>query len=350
MPTISAVPTNIITGFLGVGKTTAILHLLQHKPQGERWAVLVNEFGEIGIDGSLFTGQNHHSPSEVFVKEVPGGCMCCTAGLPMQIALNQLLKRARPDRLLLEPTGLGHPKEVLQVLNAEYYRDVIKLQRSIALVDARKLHDVRYTENDTFNQQLDIADLIVGNKQDLYEPGDQALLSSYIQQRKGRVGECINGSINGSINSTVAIEYVSHGKIDPAWLQGQTHYSLAVSDSSDHHHTHSAVNLDMPELPACGYLKIENKGEGFKSIGWRFSSEYMFDRAAIFSWFNGLQVERLKAVLITPDGIFAYNLAEGVLTEMDLDDLMESRIEIIAEQLEEGWHHELLQLSTKAAF
>jgi len=112
---INAVPTNIVTGFLGVGKTTTILHLLKSKPAGERWAVLVNEFGEIGIDGSLIQGQ-HSKEMGVYIREVPGGCMCCTAGLPMQIALNQLLVSSRPDRLLIEPTGLGHPKEVLQTL------------------------------------------------------------------------------------------------------------------------------------------------------------------------------------------------------------------------------------------
>ena len=68
---IEAVPTNIITGFLGAGKTTAILHLLKSKPENERWAVLVNEFGEIGIDGSLFSGQ-HNENSGVFVGNVNG--------------------------------------------------------------------------------------------------------------------------------------------------------------------------------------------------------------------------------------------------------------------------------------
>ena len=73
---IQAVPTNVITGFLGVGKTTAILHLLTHKPSDERWAVLVNEFGEIGVDGSLFEGRSSNEKG-VFIREVPGGCMLC---------------------------------------------------------------------------------------------------------------------------------------------------------------------------------------------------------------------------------------------------------------------------------
>ena len=152
---IRAIPTNIITGFLGVGKTSTILHLLKSKPNNERWAVLVNEFGEIGIDGALVQGQQTEEQG-VFIREVPGGCMCCAAGLPMQIALNQLLAKAKPDRLLIEPTGLGHPKEVLQVLSAEYYQEVLSLQKTLILVDARKLTDSRYTEHETFNQQIAI--------------------------------------------------------------------------------------------------------------------------------------------------------------------------------------------------
>ena len=105
---IKAVPTNIITGFLGVGKTSSLLHLLKQKPANERWAILINEFGEIGIDGSLVNGSRNKAPNNnasnekrVFIREVPGGCMCCAAGLPMQIALNQLLAESKPNRLLI---------------------------------------------------------------------------------------------------------------------------------------------------------------------------------------------------------------------------------------------------------
>ena len=101
---LSNIETNIITGFLGAGKSTAILNLLEQKPDNERWAVLVNEFGEVGIDGGMLAG---NSDSGVYIREVPGGCMCCAAGLPMQMAMNMLLARAKPTRLIIEPTGLS---------------------------------------------------------------------------------------------------------------------------------------------------------------------------------------------------------------------------------------------------
>ncbi|MCT8985825.1 hypothetical protein N4T56_03945 [Shewanella sp. KJ10-1] len=100
------IKTNIITGFLGVGKTTVIKQLLANKPAHEKWAVLVNEFGEIGIDGGLLHTQ---ATPGITIKEVPGGCLCCAAGVPTQVAITQLIQQAKPDRLLIEPTGLKSP-------------------------------------------------------------------------------------------------------------------------------------------------------------------------------------------------------------------------------------------------
>jgi G3E family GTPase len=323
-PAITAVPTNIITGFLGVGKTTAILHLLKHKPDNERWAVLVNEFGEIGVDGSLFRGL-HAEVSGIFVREVPGGCMCCTAGLPMQIALNQLLTRARPHRLLIEPTGLGHPEEVLQSLAAEHYRDVLSIEKTVTLVDARKLADPRYTGHATFNQQIAIADVVVGNKQDLYGPDDKPQLESFVRDR-GAAG--------------VIVGYAANGTIDPEWLKGPT-----AAPSKRHHH-HHRDQTEPPQgevpIPDSGYLQASNEGEGYQSIGWRFDAGQVFDYQKLLTFLTGLEAERMKAAFITDRGVFGYNLTSDSLTEMPLDDTLESRIEIIAPQVEADWEKQLL--------
>jgi G3E family GTPase len=174
---LSNIKTNIVTGFLGAGKSTAILNLMQQKPPSESWAILVNEFGEIGIDGGLLSS---NVESGVFIREVPGGCMCCAAGLPMQIAMNMLLARAKPQRLIIEPTGLGHPFEVMSVLAADHYRELLDLRTTIAMVDARKVKYSRYTKHDTFNQQLEIADLIIASKNDLYDSSDLSNLHSYL--------------------------------------------------------------------------------------------------------------------------------------------------------------------------
>ena len=90
-----AVPTHIISGFLGAGKTTLLQHLLSQKPENEVWAVLMNEFGQIGVDQQLISQQQGYA-----VKELLGGCLCCSSQLPMQIALSRLLSESKPDRLL----------------------------------------------------------------------------------------------------------------------------------------------------------------------------------------------------------------------------------------------------------
>ncbi|CAH6804234.1 Cobalamin biosynthesis protein CobW [Vibrio chagasii] len=321
------IPTNIITGFLGVGKTTAILNLMKNKPADENWAILVNEFGEIGVDGSLIQGNDNKQ--HVFIREVPGGCMCCAAGLPMQIALNQLLSEAKPDRLLIEPTGLGHPKEVLEVLSSEHYRKVLSLQKNVTLVDARKLSDARYSEHDTFNQQITIADTIVGNKVDLYKSGDEEKLAEYVAQ---------------VCHPDTKLIFAHHGKIPFGEFDGDTNFYHHQTHGHHHHHHHKqdkplASELPMPES---GMIKASNQGEGFESIGWRFAADKLFDRQQLLKVLVGLKAERMKAVFITQSGIFGYNLTEDGLTECELDECNETRIEVIGYSIDNDLENQLL--------
>lgn len=321
------IPTNIITGFLGVGKTTAILNLMKNKPADENWAILVNEFGEIGVDGSLIQGNDNKQ--QVFIREVPGGCMCCAAGLPMQIALNQLLSEAKPDRLLIEPTGLGHPKEVLEVLSSEHYRKVLSLQKNVTLVDARKLSDGRYSEHDTFNQQITIADTIVGNKVDLYKSGDEEKLAEYVAQ---------------VCHPDTKLIFAHHGKIPFGEFYGDTNFYHHQTHGHHHHHHHKqdkplASELPMPES---GMIKASNQGEGFESIGWRFAADKLFDRQQLLKVLVGLKAERMKAVFITQSGIFGYNLTEDGLTECELDECNETRIEVIGYSIDNDLENQLL--------
>ena len=325
-PAIRSVPTNIITGFLGVGKTSTILHLLKYKPTNERWAVLINEFGEIGVDGSLLEGQEPNGDG-LFIREVPGGCMCCAAGLPMQIALNQLLTKSNPDRLLIEPTGLGHPKEVLQALSAECYQDVLSLHKTVALVDARKLSDQRYTNHDTFNQQISIADTVIGNKLDLYQEEDKATLVTYVKQQ-------------GQSHTNVI--FTKHGEIPFSVLQGSTANQLIASHHHHHHENHAKPLASEAPIPKCSFIKAMNEGEGYNSVGWRFSPDWVFSRQRLVSFLTGLRVERMKAVFITDAGVFGYNLTTDALTEAKLDDCLESRIEMISDHLDESLEAQLL--------
>ena len=248
----------------------------------------------------------------------------------MQIALNQLLAYAKPHRLLIEPTGLGHPKEVMEVLSAEYYKNVLQIQNIITLVDARKLVDNRYTNHETFNQQIEIADLIIGNKKDLYQPVDTNNLQKYVESL---------------CDEQTPVKLVTQGELELNWLASKSAFDTTHSsqceneDEHEHSHTHShshSHSSDVPaqlteqSLPESGFLNAGNQGEGFYSEGWRIAPHIEFNQEKLFSWMNSLDVERLKAVFITTDGIFGYNLSDGMLTRMEIDDCLESRIEIIS--------------------
>lgn len=308
----AAVPTNIVTGFLGVGKTTAIQHLLRHKPAGETWAVLVNEFGEIGIDGALLRDGGAR------VREVPGGCICCVAGLPMTVALNQLIGRERPDRLLIEPTGLGHPAQIMATLTGPFYQQVLDVRATVTLVDPRKLADTRYTENANFRDQIAIADVLVANKQDLCDTSDW---------------ERWDAMVAAASPPKALTERVTEGALEPRWLDSPRS-ERPMHDP--HFHRDNPLQAPAQLVDALPFLpegevmaRRANQGQGHYSVGWVFTPDWEFDCEGLFSWLNGLSVARVKAVMITGEGIFSFNGQDGVVSVSELDETQDSRIELI---------------------
>ena len=310
---MSGISTNIITGFLGSGKSTAIIDLLAKKPAAERWAVLVNEFGEVGIDGGLLASGND---GNVFIREVPGGCMCCAAGLPMHIALNMLLARAKPDRLIIEPTGLGHPFEVVNALATEYYQNLLNIQATLTLVDARKIADERYTRHATFNQQLEIADVVVASKSDLYGVNDLNNLRRYLES-KGWLEQRELIEISGGVLSVDLL------RRDARSWQGK----MTVSAKPP---TVVEVESVEPQFPPEGFIRLSNKGEGFISHGWIFEHAFVFNRLAVTELIKSVSAERVKALVRTNEGDLGFNYAGDSITELKVRPLDDSRIELIA--------------------
>ena len=326
MPKLHAIPCNVITGFLGVGKTSCILDLLKQKPKSERWAILVNEFGEIGLDGQLIETSEQAQPN-IFIKEVPGGCMCCSSGLPMQIALNLLLMQARPDRLLIEPTGLGHPKEVLRVLANEHYQHVLSLENTLTLVNPQHFSSAKHLQNDTFQQQLAVADLLLVNKTDLASPKDIEAFKHVLS-----TSEALR---------TVPYRFTENGAVPLALLNRTQRISQPPKSkygvTKTRQNTH-AQDADLPALPECGYLIERHEQDGFTSIGWRIRHTQIFDLASTLNWFVRQRAQRLKALIHTEQGWAAFNLSDESDTNKIPDyklieppALLESRMEMIFE-------------------
>lgn len=157
-----AIPTNIITGFLGVGKTTAINALLKNKPDDESWAVLVNEFGQVGIDQEMMPDQDG-----LHIKELAGGCICCELGPSLHKTVKALIEQTQPDRLLIEPTGIGHPEGIIDTLMSKAFIDQLDLRATVCLIDPRSLGQEEVINNEIFHDQINLADVVLINKVDL---------------------------------------------------------------------------------------------------------------------------------------------------------------------------------------
>ena len=347
---ITSVPTNVITGFLGVGKTSAIKQLIAQKPKHERWAILVNEFGEIGVDGQLFS-QDKNNNENIFIKEVTGGCMCCASTLHMQVALNQLLKEARPNRLLIEPTGLGHPKEVLELLQNEHYNEVLSLGNTLTLVDPRHILISKYTDHPIFNQQLEVADVVIGNKIDLGNDEANMALINYLENT-------VESSLDTDQQKTRTVYFTSHGKIPMSWLEannkveagthgcchGQSSHNHSHKHDHEHHHhdNDNQTPLIDVQIPDCGYISATNHSDGFESIGWRFSAEKVFDYKKLTDLLSQLDFVRIKGVCITTKGAISFNHSRDSLEEQATHIPAESRLEIIHQTQADNWHAQLL--------
>ncbi|WP_267371710.1 MULTISPECIES: GTP-binding protein [unclassified Pantoea] len=303
---------NLITGFLGSGKTTLLCHLLAARPAGEQWAVLVNEFGEIGIDGALLADRG------ATLKEIPGGCLCCVNGLPMQVGLNMLLK-SRPDRLLIEPTGLGHPRQVLEMLSAPVYQSWLQLNATLTLLDARQLADPRVVADENFRDQLAAADIIIANKRDCWEDEDRQRLTDWQQQMQPP-------------RPVIATEF---GRIPSGLLDTPRQpRELPLPHHHHHHHPHTtkpASGLAALQLEgAARWRRALNHGQGYSACGWLFDSDTLFDAAALLEWVRQAPVDRIKGVMRIREGTMRINRqAKELQSETLAATPSDSRIEII---------------------
>lgn len=312
----SSVRVHLITGFLGTGKTTTILHLLKHKPANEKWAVLVNEFGEVGVDGTILKSLG----DGVAVREVPGGCLCCVSGLPFQIGMNSLIARERPDVLLIEPTGLGHPKQILDILRQDGYADVLHTGATVTLVDPRHLSQSRYREHDIYQDQLAVADVLVANKTDLCSDEDMAAFATLAESLKASKPD-------------LQTSQIVNGELDTALLSVTD--SASVETSSGTASLPPVLDLTQPLTLKNdeSYRALHQQADGFFAVGWLITDRWRFSASKVRDWLYGLDVERAKAVLATDEGVLAFNFREGALSEQYLGQAdaiaWENRLELI---------------------
>jgi G3E family GTPase len=303
------VPVNLFTGFLGVGKTTAVIDLLGRKPAADRWAVLVNEYGEVGIDAAMIEGSG---PEGVTVREVGGGCVCCATAPYLPVALHFLLVDATPDRLLIETTGLGHPSRLLDTLR-EKYRGRLDLRATVGLVDPADFAKPEMRANPVFVDQIQLADVVVMNKLDTATP---------------ELVEDFRAWAEGLYPPKLLIAGTTHGRLDPAWLDlGASDERLPVYPGAHHEHEASGgrqppdvqtnQGADAPRSPA--------------ARGWVFPPDAVFDRDRLISLLvTAPGVLRLKGVFHTRHDWLAVNRVGPELHTAPTAYRRDSRLEVFA--------------------
>jgi len=314
------IPTNIITGFLGVGKTTLIRHLLKTKPAHERWAVLVNEFGEVGIDGALLAADN------IAVKEVPGGCMCCSVGLPSKIALNQLIKAQNPDRIIIEPTGLAHPKQVLEQFSGPEFKGVLELQAVVCLVDPWCLSEPKFADLAAFSDQIAMSDVLLATKK---LSSNEAHLKHFYQYAR---------SLTPAKEKVDAIE---QGDMPWQWLMEKHSNRLGVNVAAAHSHNSESEQshavgdkAEEVEAPVVQWQRRENESEFAHSCGWRFPEGSQFSHERLLATLKAFSIPRIKGIFYTEEGWLSVNKMRDTVSCDAVSLATESRVEMIALQVE----------------
>jgi len=157
---------NVLCGFLGSGKTTLARRILLERKGRERLAVIVNEFGQVGIDGQILEG------GDVDLIEVSAGCFCCTLKGSLVSAIEELRDKTKADRVVVEASGLGQPAELVGVLRDPAIAESVRLGPVVTVVDASRFRIYRKVLGPFYLDQVRRADVLLLNKTDLASPGD----------------------------------------------------------------------------------------------------------------------------------------------------------------------------------
>ena len=259
MVTTTRLPVTVVTGFLGAGKTTVLRHLLRQSQQ--RLAVLVNEFGEVGIDGQLLKScqvcdEDENSASTPTIVELANGCLCCTVQDDFLPTMEAVLEQAEQlDGIVIETSGLALPEPLLQAFQWPEIRHRTRVSGVVTVVDGEALargelvgdlnllmqqraddpsldHDDSIDE--LFDEQLEQADLVLITRADRLSTEQQQLAAQTLEQRRHFPG--------------VMSLPIRHGQVDPQLLLGLSRDDGAASEAGPHDHDHDHHHHHHPEL------------------------------------------------------------------------------------------------------
>ncbi|WFU03741.1 cobalamin biosynthesis protein CobW [Rhizobium sp. CB3171] len=248
------IPATVITGFLGAGKTTMIRNLLQNAG-GKKIALIINEFGDLGVDGDVLKGCGAENCTEDDIIELTNGCICCTVADDFIPTMTKLLERdARPDHIVIETSGLALPQPLVAAFNWPDIRTQVTVDGVITVVDSAAVAAGRFADDhdavearrvedesldhespieELFEDQLTCADLIVLNKTDLIDVAGLGRVRTEVASRTARKPTIIEAK-NGEVPAAILLGLGIGTEGDIA--NRKSHHELEHEDGAPHDH------------------------------------------------------------------------------------------------------------------
>ena len=275
------IPVTVITGFLGAGKTTLIRNMIENA-KGKRLALIINEFGDVGVDGEVLKSCGDENCTEEDIVELANGCICCTVAEDFIPTMEKLLSRdERPDHIIIETSGLALPQPLVRAFNWPEIKTEVTVDGVVTLVDAPAVSEGRFASNEArvqsqrelddaldhetplgelFEDQVNCADLIVLTKSDLID--EQAITNvKTLVSKETRDGVQIVQSQQGNLPLNVLLGLDMKAEDDNRLSHHERHHA-AHGENIDHHHHHH--DHDDFESFSIGFETIDDV-ESFKT-------------------------------------------------------------------------------------
>ena len=263
------IPATVVTGFLGAGKTTMIRNMLANAG-GRRIALIINEFGDLGVDGEVLKGCGEETCTEDDIVELTNGCICCTVAEDFIPAMEKLLEREnRPDHIVIETSGLALPQPLVAAFNWPAIKTQVTVDGVVTVVDSAAVAAGRFADDPTkvdarrrvdpsldhdspleelFEDQLTAADLVVLNKTDLIDADGLAAVKAEIGTRSRRMPAMIEAS-RGEVPADVLLGLGVGTEEDIA--NRKSHHELEHENGEAHDHDEFASFLvELGPVPA----------------------------------------------------------------------------------------------------
>ncbi|MEZ5458794.1 MAG: GTP-binding protein [Steroidobacteraceae bacterium] len=284
---------HVITGPLGCGKTTVIARLLAGKPAAEPWVVLLNEFSEAGIDALTIAAAARGAYD---VQLVPGGCLCCAGEQDFRRQLQRLVHEVRPTRIVVEPSGIGHPAGIVEELLGYESAGQLRLEGIVSLIDPARVAQALNGNDALLRDQVEIGDALVLSKADLADDAQRRQFESLAQAAqpaRSWVGESRGGEL-----PFAALQSGLRKPAADADRMGAPQRPAQHEHAREHQHEHGAVAVS-PIAGVDGGTRERVEQLGYPGARWQFPRAVGFDDTRVLRYLGPAVAAalRFKAVL-----------------------------------------------------